>query len=83
MPGKMKDKVKKPNPMKMTQMRNGKETMKKMRNGKKTKVMKAGLDTNKTMVKKNRGKKLMMQSQNPQIEGFQDYVKRMFGGGQS
>ena len=64
----MKDKVKK---MKMKQMRNGMETKKKMRNGKKT------------MVKKNRGKALMMQSQNPKIEGFQDYVKRMFGGGQS
>ncbi len=78
MPGMMKDKVKK---MKMKQMRNGMETKKKMRNGKKTMVKKA--EGKKAMVKKNRGKALMMQSQNPKIEGFQDYVKRMFGGGQS
>ena len=81
MPGMNKDKVKKPTAMKMTQMRNGKETMKKMGGGKNTK--KAKVTKDKAMVKKNRGKALMMQSQNPKIEGFQDYVKRMFGGGQS
>ena len=78
MPGKMKDKVKKPNPMKMTQMRNGKMIEKS--GGKK---IKSKVNKNKAVVKKNRGKALMMQSQNPKIEGFQDYVKRMFGGGQS
>ena len=78
MPGKMKDKVKKPNPMKMTQMRNGKETMKKMSGGKNTK--KAKVNKDKARVKKAMGKTLQMRDQNSQIEGFQDYVKRMFGG---
>ena len=70
-----KDMVKK---MKMKQMRNGKMIEKS--GGKK---IKSKVTKDKAMVKKNAGKKLMMQSQNPQIEGFQDYVKRMFGGGQS
>ena len=83
MPGMNKDKVKKPTAMKMTQMRNGKETMKKMsggKNTKKAKVMKAGMGTNKTMVGK---KKFEMRGMAPggKIENFQDYVSRMFGGG--
>ena len=62
--------------------------MKQMRNGKMIeksggKKIKSKVNKNKAVVKKNRGKALMMQSQNPKIEGFQDYVKRMFGGGQS
>ena len=80
-----KDKVKKPTKMKMQQMRNGMETKKMSggKNTKKAKVMKAGKGTDKAMVKKSMGKTLKMRSQNPQIENFQDYVKRMFGGGQS
>ena len=78
MRGMNKDKVKKPTAMKMKQMRNGKMIEKS--GGKK---IKSKVNKNKAVVKKNRGKALMMQSQNPKIEGFQDYVKRMFGGGQS
>ena len=67
-----KDMVKKPTKMKMRQMRNGMETKKMM----------GGMNTNKTAVGK---KKFEMKGMDNggKIEGFQDYVKRMFGGGQS
>ena len=65
----------------ITQPKQLKKTMKKMSGGKNTK--KAKVNKDKARVKKAMGKTLQMRDQNSQIEGFQDYVKRMFGGGQS
>ncbi len=59
--------------------RGGKKTKVMKRGGKKTKVKKMG--GMKTKVKKmGRGKKTSMQGG---VEMYQDYVKRMFGGGKT